>query len=136
MWMEHMIAHLFLGLKNYHQVLCIFTWVRTFGPPLFSLIINKNCIKIKHPKYTIGVLREKYNQTHYNAQTCLNLFIYFEENEKQHSNLMKYEGKKALISRIDCSHPLKLLAFRSLQRCPMMQCGTSFQNAMFLCLPK
>ena len=137
MWMEHMIAHLFLGLKNYHQVLCVFTWVRTFGPPYF-LISNKNCIKIKHPKYTIGVLREKYNQTHYNAQTCLFFIFYFffEENEKQHSNLTKYEGKKALISRIDFSHPLKLIAFRSLQRCHMMQCGTSFQNAMFLCLPK
>ena len=76
MWMEHMIAHLFLGLKNYHQVLCVFTWVRTFGPPYF-LISNKNCIKIKHPKYTIGVLREKYNQTHYNAQTCLFFFFFF-----------------------------------------------------------
>ena len=43
----------------------------------------------------------------------------------------KERRKKALNSRIVCSLPLKLLEFRSCQRHHIMQCGTSFQIAIF-----
>ena len=48
----------------------------------------------------------------------------------------KVRKKKDLRSRTVCSYPLKFLAFLSRQKLHIMQCGTAFQKAIFLYLPK
>ena len=67
--------------------------------------------KEKQPQYTSGLLREKYNQFKiHNAQTNLRGKKKGKEGKVAFQS-NKVQRKKALISRIVCSHPLKLLKF-------------------------